>query len=94
MLYLIMNCFLQAESIQTREAGSAEQPEPNASALPEPSSSGTSREELAPGTPAQQSPPVLNVHPGGGNLMSPLFTFPPQRHQMHPQVGGGLIFRD
>ena len=50
----------------------------------EPSSTASSREELAPGTPAQQSPPVVNVTPPP-NIISPIFTFPPQRQHLHQQ---------
>jgi len=48
----------------------------------QPSSTASSREELAPGTPAQQSPPVVSqtATPSG----KPLFTFPNPRTQMPP----------
>ena len=63
----------------------AERPEATAGPGPELGSTASSREELAPGTPAQQSPPVMNGTPPPANVMSPLFTFPAQRHQMHQQ---------
>ena len=52
----------------------------NLSEAPQPSTTG--REELAPGTPAQQSPPVVSqvATPNG----KPLFVFPDPRTRMPP----------